>query len=97
MVSRFTNFIWVPNLRATQVYKSSLCGWHPEERPSSELPGSSFDSEKKQGMMSACNVNGGLVFYFLEMARRRAVLFLETAKIKGYLKKPKTVVSQLLP
>lgn len=50
---------------------------------------SSLDFEKNQGVMSACNVNGGLVFYFLEMVKGKAVLFLETGQIKGYLEKLK--------
>lgn len=53
---------------------------------------SSFGFEKIEGMMSAHNVNGGLVFYFLEMVSRKAVLFLEMEKIKGYLEKPKIFI-----
>lgn len=76
------------------MYKSSLCDWFPEEGCSDELPMSSFDFEKNQGTMSACNADGGLTFHFLEMAKRKAVLFPETGKIKGYLEKPKIFIFQ---
>lgn len=52
---------------------------------------SSFDFEKVKGTMSAHGVDG-LVFYFLEMVNRKAVLFLEIGKIKGYLEEPKIFV-----
>lgn len=45
-------------------------------------------------MMSALNVKWGLVFHFLEMVRRKTMLFLETGKIKGPLEKPKILVVQ---
>lgn len=38
---------------------------------------SSFDFEQNQGMMSAHHVNGGLGLFFLEVVKRKAVLFLE--------------------
>lgn len=50
---------------------------------------SSLDFEKNQGVMSSGSVNGGLVFYFLEMAKGKAVLFLEMGQIKGDLEKIK--------
>lgn len=52
---------------------------------------SSFDFDKIKGM-SDHDVDGGLVFYFLEMVNKEAVLFLEIGKIKGYLEKPKIFV-----
>lgn len=45
-------------------------------------------------MMLALKVKWGLVFHFLEMVRRKTVLFLETGKIKGPLEKPKVLVFQ---
>lgn len=71
-----------------------MCDWFPEESCSDELPVSSLDFEKNQGVMSACNVEGGLVFYFLEMVEGKAVLFLETGQIKGYLEKLKIFIFQ---
>ena len=55
---------------------------------------SSFDFDKIKGMMSAHDIDGGLVLHFLEMVNKKAVLFLEIGKIKGYLEKPKIFVFQ---
>lgn len=65
----------------------------PEESCSEELPVSSFDFDKIKGM-SDHDVDGRLVFYFLEMVNKETVLFLEIGKIKGYLEKPKIFVFQ---
>ena len=65
-----------------------------EESFSEELPMSSFDFDKIKGMMSAHDIDGGLVFHFLELVNKKAVLFLEIGKIKGYLEKPKIFVFQ---
>lgn len=54
----------------------------------------SVEFGKMEGMMSAHNVSWGLRFHFLEMVKRKAVLFLETGKIKGHLEKPKILVFQ---
>lgn len=45
-------------------------------------------------MVSALNAKWGLVFHFLEMVRRKTVLFLETGKIKGHVEKPKIFLFQ---
>lgn len=43
--------------------------------------------------MSVHSGSGGLMFDFLVRVSRKAVFFLKIGKIKGYLEKPKMVVS----
>lgn len=59
------------------MYKAAVWSVFPEDSHSDELPMSSFDFGQNQGMMSAHHVNGGLVLLFVEMVKRKAVLFLE--------------------
>ena len=52
------------------------------------------DFEKMEGRMSADNLNWGLTSHFLELVKRKTVLFLETGKIKGHLGKPRILIFQ---
>lgn len=84
------------NLKATEIYTAACVIGSQEKVALTNCP-CHLLILKTQGVMSARNVDGGLVFYFLEMVSGKAVLFLETGQIKGYLEKLKIFIFQLVP